>query len=918
MAYDSQYHIGHLKCLDGTDMLVSVAETPNSPSMLKLWDLHKLVNTQIPPDADPDDILKQKYHTQVIIHNGDNAYPISCFVFNDNFSCISIGYANGKVLLIRGDLLRDRGSKQRLIYESPDPVTGLQFNEFHDIIYVTTTSKILTLLTTGTNQGKPLKVLAKSMGIALNCTTKDKTTQELIVGVNSSIRYYNQQTKSHVINFDINKKLIYNFCKDYLLIISSEETNSTRFTTKVLILDLNYKHISFSLTLPNTTITHAFMWDELCLLSTDGVLYKINEKPPNQQVELMLQRDLFLLAYQVAKQSQLPVLTLLKICKQEGDFLYQQKEYSQSIESYVRCLTYYTDPKLELTPEYESLDDFIIYIITKLKDPSSIKYLTEFLYHLYESKMANNDHVTLLLCCYCKLKSVDNIRVFVDGLKFTDEDELTNLDFPLIINLFKECGYFKEVIQLLYKLNQPNLIVDIQLNDLNSPKSCLKYIKTLSIDDLLLILIEHSKTLLDNLPIETTELLINVFTGTYKREDHYIGDVNDNGNDSKDDALASFPINSYKNFLAYISGTLSEQETEPASDEQSNDPTYLPPRPSLIFLSFINNSNEFVVFLEACIETFDKYQGNINDKKDLLITLYEVYLSLAKKDADNEKEWSNKAQTLIQDYPDFLEESSLLLISHIYDFKPGQSIASAKGFEESLFRSCQLSGDVDGCFEIVNKFGSLKPELYKLLLRFIISSENIYNKVSSKDFRIVLTKIKDLKLATPLEIIQILGTTEFTTIGVIRDFLIDTIDVNNQEIHNNEKLIEVYEKESIKHNQELSELMSTPFIIQNNKCSACNLNLDFPVVHFKCKHSFHQRCLSNNYLSNGEYLTSDAICSICINDIDESQRLRDAQLRVKDELALFDVTLAEGSDKFKVISNYIGKGVMENDYIHLS
>ena len=72
------------------------------------------------------------------------------------------------------------------------------------------------------------------------------------------------------------------------------------------------------------------------------------------------------------------------------------------------------------------------------------------------------------------------------------------------------------MLKLLYKLNQPNLIVDIQLNDLHKPKLALNYMKTLTIDDLLLILIDHSTNLLDSCPLETTELLINVFTGKYQ------------------------------------------------------------------------------------------------------------------------------------------------------------------------------------------------------------------------------------------------------------------------------------------------------------------------------------------------------------------------------------------------------------------
>lgn len=942
MAYDLDYRVSFVRSLPKSDLVVTIAEKQGLPSVLKLWDLNKLV--QLEGLDELEETWKRKYQTQVLVQCGDNSFPISCFTFNVDFTCIAVGYTNGKVLLIRGDLIRDRGSKQRLIYESPDPVTGLHFNEFHELLYVTTTSRILTVPTTGRNQGKPLKILSKKTGVSLQCTDVEPETQELIVGTDTSVRYYNQISKSHTINFEVRKKLIYRYSKHYLLVVSpSEEINesSKKLITKVLIIDLNNKHISFSLTIPNTTINYAFeLWSDLYLLSSDGILYKLHEKPINQQVELVLQRDLFSLAFSLAKQSHVPVQTLLKISKLHADYMYQKQDFDESIGLFIKCLKYYTNESLVLSENDESVNDFIMHIITKFKDAANIGNLTEFLYQLYRLKVANNDHITLLLCCYCKLKHVDKIRSFIDGLNLSSEQDInvqdssnkrestdfSDLDFPLIINLFKECGYFNEVIKLLYKLNQPNLIVDIQLNDLRRPKNCLRYIKTLSIDDLLIILIEHSKTLLDNLPIETTELLINVFTGKYVPNDRSNAlaptQAQNNGEENgEEDHGMMFPLNNYKSFMAYLSG---KDEDEGDGDDSTLaskhlEPTYLPPRPSLIFASFINNPNEFVIFLEACIETFDKYQGNINDKLELLITLYEMYLSLSKKLVESQDEWLGKAKALIDQYSELLDKSQLLLISHIYDFKEGELISEKQsGYEESIFRSAQLNGDINRCFEIVKAHGDDKPELYKLLLRFVISKEEIFAKGDDKQFKFIINKLKDLKLASPLELIQILSTTEFTTIGLIRDYLIDIIDTSNQEINNNEKLVEFYEKESIKNSHKITELKTKPFIMQNNKCTACNLKLDFPVIHFKCKHSFHQRCLNDNYLSSSDALNSTPICSVCINDIDLVQTLRDDQLKSKDDLELFELQLQEAPDKFKVISNYLGKGIMENGFHQLT
>ena len=55
-----------------------------------------------------------------------------------------------KLFLCEGFITRSR-AKQRLIYNSGnnDPITGVQFNETEQVLYVTTTEKLLTVATTG-------------------------------------------------------------------------------------------------------------------------------------------------------------------------------------------------------------------------------------------------------------------------------------------------------------------------------------------------------------------------------------------------------------------------------------------------------------------------------------------------------------------------------------------------------------------------------------------------------------------------------------------------------------------------------------------------------------------------------------------------------------------------------------------------
>jgi hypothetical protein len=849
--------------------------------------------------------MKFKYNSQIVINLSDNSYPISCFKFSFDLTVFVVGYTNGKVILIRGDILRDRGSKQRIVYESNDPVTGVEIDS-NQSLYITTTSKIVNVSIL--NRSKP-RILSKS-GIDLHCETIDQD-EKLIVATQSAIKFYNNYQKIKSINFQLNKSRIEKLSDNYLLIISTEDQNN-KLTSRVIIFDLFNSHISFNLLIPNAIITHMFVQKKnIYLLSNDGVLFRVHEKPINQQIESIVQRELFPIAYDLAKQANLPNNLLLRIQKLYADHLYKNTKFDESADIYIKCLDLLDQKKAKDTTE-ESLEneiddeEFIMNVITKFKDVQNITNLTKFLKVLNDKKLANNDHITLLLCCYCKLKLTDELDNFIE-----DFDEKLDFNFQLVINLLKECRYFEQVIKLLHKLNQPGSIVDIYLNDLVNPKQALTYCKTLPIDELLLILIDHSKTLLDFFPIETTELLINVFTGKYLPKDTQELDKETH------EYKSSNPLTSYQAFLNYLSGSADNDEPKTPPE-----PTYLPPKPSLIFSSFINHKNEYVIFLEACIETFDKYQGNINDKKNLIMTLLEMYLQLSKTVSDPQH-WIDNAEGLIKKHSTFIEDSDLLLLSHIYNFRQGEVFAKQKaGFEESLFTSYQVGGDVQGCFEIVKEFGDSKPELFKLMFKFAVSSEQVFDQMENPgDFSYLLKKIKQYKLIDPLEILQILTSKgekqKFLKLGLIKDYLIEIIDQQNREISNNTKLMEYYESESTKNALKLTELSQKPFVIQNNKCDECSLRLDFPMIHFKCKHSFHQKCLNNNLIASTVTKAEEKQCPKCFSEIEDMRTIRYEQFKSKEDIEVFETGLNDASDKFRYITDYIGKGVMENDSVTL-
>ena len=92
----------------------------------------------------------------------------------------------------------------------------------------------------------------------------------------------------------------------------------------------------------------------------------------------------------------------------------------------------------------------------------------------------------------------------------------------------------------------------------------------------------------------------------------------------------------------------------------------------------------------------------------------------------------------------------------------------------------------------------------------------------------------------------------------------------------------------------LLKLLCSARVFQNTQCSACEEKLDLPAVHFFCKHSYHQRCLSAEVLE----------CPICApkrKDVEEAQT--DAESKTKQIDFADEVILAQ--DPWDVVVKHL-------------
>lgn len=947
-AYKSSFAITKLTSVyasKNTQILCTIAESQGQPVSLKLWDIDKLINAKkISYESD--------YLTCSSINNGTNDYPMTCFEASGDFSVLAFGFANGVVILVRGDLLRDKGSRQRIVYESKEPITSVHFKD-DSLLYITTVSKVITISTFGRNNGAADQTLDSKEGSDINCSDLmlegKHDHRYLVIARSECLQFYNTKGKISSLLLEVAKERLKVFKDRYVFLVTStkssltsepisfsSDTSSIVLTNSILAVDTLGKFIAFSRTIPSSVVDMFEMWGDLYVFGTDKILYKVHEKPLEEKMGILIQRELYPMALKLANDNSLTGDKIMEVEHRYADFLYEKRDDpGTAIKHYIQCI------KLGKTSE----------VVRKYKDSSKIPYLTEYLEAMIDLKLTTNDHVTLLLCCYCKLKQDTKIKVFVDQLIIDDTFEVAStnsykdFDREKVIELCRESDYFQLASFISKRFNLTSIVVEIQLEDLHDPKRALRYMRSLPVDDLLRVLLNNVKSLLNELPNHTTQLLIDVFTGNYLPEN-----IIDTDQTSTISSLTIEPaehpiLTSYNQFLAFMHGHgRDKRPSETSTSEMSSisrdakslnsvepkKPTYLPPRPKIIFKCFVNHPNEFVIFLEACIESYNRFGGNERDKKDIMITLYEMYLSLSSEDGisdESEKQWKDKARKLLQAIQkekgwDVEDETSLLLLSTITGFDEGEMLVrestdeGSESFGLDMFRSCIISGEYDKSYLIITKYGDKEPELYRVGLTTYASREDIYNCIGEERMHNLLHEIEVRRLMTPLEVIKQLsvGKGNFVKLGLIKNYLLNYIKKQKKEIDNNTKLVETYKKETADVQKSINSLIHDKDILNRAKCASCGQPLEIPFVHFKCSHSYHERCLltsDNHKLELNELEKADLTCPRCASKYETIDILNKRRQELADKEDEFQASLEGSKDRFKVMMGFISRGAFD-------
>jgi vacuolar protein sorting-associated protein 11 len=642
-----------------------------------------------------------------------------------------------------------------------------------------------------------------------------------------------------------------------------------------------------------------------------------HEKTLQQRLEMLYQRNLYHLAIELAQNSGMDGKQRNVIFKKFGDFLYQKGNYDEAMTQYIKAIDS-TEPSQ---------------VIRKFLDTQRIHNLIEYLEELHEHHKATSDHTTLLLNCYAKLKDIDKLEKFIKS-----EGDL-KFDLDTAISMCRQGGYFEQAAYLAKKHGEHDMVVDILIEDSKQYEAALNFIwhldpSTVSAPSPNLAapayqthqaypcLMRYARVLIEHCPDNATQLFIDYYTGKYQPRVEVAAPVEEvpvpvsggfaAGAGKAVQNLSNLLPLPYMNTSAVVSPATQGNVQPTVADAQlvvdpkdQPAPDYTPPAPRTAFSSFIDRPDEFIVFLEACLQedTLDE-----SEKTDLNTTLFEMYLhkSAEKKGNAHRETYEAKAKALLSspDQPP-LSSSSVLLLSHLSSFRAGTTLVKEQsGLLFDIFRSYTSAKDTRGALKALHKYGPQEPQLYPAALAYLTSSPKILDEAGPDELAAVLERIDKDRLLAPLQVIQTLSKNDVATMGMLKPYLNDTIARERADIASNRRRAISYRAETDQRRQEIADLASRPAVFQATRCSQCAQALELPAVHFLCKHSFHQRCLKVG-AEGGE-----GECPLCAQGNATVRAIRRQQEEYAMRHDLFKGEVEASEDRWGTMAEWFQRGVM--------
>ncbi|CAA7271044.1 unnamed protein product [Cyclocybe aegerita] len=574
-------HVGgrvtHMAERRGVLITLGEEDAVRSP-LLKIWDLENKDKTNTPT------LLRS---TKVQLTN--RPHPVTTVALSATLAHLAVGLGDGTVVLYRhlDQSLASSTSltalpKVRTVHESPtEPITGLGFHEptedsLNTYLFIVTTNHVLSYQAAGRGSGGTATVVDE-IGAGLGCATMDLKAKNVVVARDEAVYLCGVEGRGPCYAYEGHKSSIHSH-STYLVIVSppffptgtshsatvrnlvARMPNVTETdVTKVTVFDPENKLVAYTGIFKQGVREVISQWGNIYVLSSDGHLICLQEKSTAAKLEMLYRKSLYTLALSLAATQKLDDASVADIHRQYGDQLYTKGDYDGAMQQYVQTIGH-------LQPSY---------VIRKYLDAQRIHNLVTYLQELHSLGLANADHTTLLLNTYTKLKDVSRLDSFIktESKRGSANGDELPFDLETAIRVCRQAGYFEHASYLAKKYERHEDYLRIQIEDAGRFADALAYLRKLGPQAAESNLARYGRAMLDSLPVETTQLLIDLCTSTGPLLTEEPTDIPSsavaNGSSSKPAA----PAPSYLSYLALNRG--STAATVVSSE------TATPPSPSI-------------------------------------------------------------------------------------------------------------------------------------------------------------------------------------------------------------------------------------------------------------------------------------------------------------------------------------------------
>jgi len=435
----------------------------------------------------------------------------SCIAVTPTMTDVAVGFLTGEVILVHYDKAL-RSARHRLLFQKAgSSISCLMFHPDSKIsvacdlgIFVCSTA-VADQSQFGIFGGILPSVPPPEDGenicfdeVKLNCVCVTEDAR-MAVAKDDSITLWNEEGPESTFAFEGKKIMLRSFRNNLIFVTSKQVPDPTGKmieANEVIVLDRDNKFISMKergLGRINKVVQE---WGSVFLFTSDNSIYELTEKDIQSKLEVFFKRNMFKEALALARNNRFDKMAETTIIMRNAEYLYNKGQFDLSVEEYIRTIG-------QLEPSF---------VICKFLDSQHIKELTKYLEKLHERGFANADHTTLLLNCYTKLEAAAKLDEFLRTNSSGD------FDVDTAIKVCRQAKYYDHALSLSKKFKKHEWFLKIQLEDKKEYKIALDYIADLDQADRERYLKQFGKILIENIPQETTDLLVDMCTAEVQPE----------------------------------------------------------------------------------------------------------------------------------------------------------------------------------------------------------------------------------------------------------------------------------------------------------------------------------------------------------------------------------------------------------------